>query len=120
MPLPTPPTKYNAKVDHCPDAAPRVTGSAATSFPPELKAVQDLNRAREHGRRLVERWLVVAEALLTNPEKLSGKELNRAAELILAANAWIREELSRAKREHANATGTYRSYMCTPGNGGAQ
>lgn len=116
----TPPAANKTLMGTVPAATNHVGDATVAPCAPELQAVQDLNRARQQGRRLVERWLVVAESLLATPDKLSGKELNRAAELILAANAWIREELSRAKREHANAIGTHSSYVRTPVNGGAK
>lgn len=56
-----------------------------------------LDAACARNLQLITDWMEVAASMLAQPDKLSGKELNRAGELLLSAGGWLTEQHKRAK-----------------------
>lgn len=55
--------------------------------------------SRMRSLRIVDKWLDVAEGVLSRPDAYTGREINRAGELALAAATWLTAEQKRIERE---------------------
>ncbi len=62
-----------------------------------------IDAACSRNLQLITDWMEVASSMLGQPDKLSGKELNRAGELLLSAGTWLTERRNRAQVEARRA-----------------